>query len=506
MLKVLIADDEFYVRQGIKSIVPWNECGFEICGEGTDGDETYEKINSLNPNLVLIDIKMPGMSGLEVIRKSIENGFKGRFVIISGYSEFKYAKEAMKYGVKSYVLKPIDEDELIDIICKIKEEIYEEIEINNNNEVEMELIKKYTLSQLCLNNQTINGTEFINSINGKAFRIALLYNYNNRFYDENIIQVEEYINEKLVINTAKVFKVKNRIAILFYDKGIECVISVLEKVKKDIEKELQTTIFITVGDEVNEIDNINNSYKSAEYLMKRRYLYLENGIIFKDIIKSKNISEFNEEYFLESLYTYIEIGELNKIKETLYNLEEYIRTHSYEEKEIKSLLIVYYVKIKDKIISTYGLTEKLELKSKVIIEEINNKNSLGEVMTFLIEELSYISKVIAIDLPNRGVERVVKYVDNKYYKDLKLEGLAKIFNYNSCYLGKLFKDSTGKSFNTYLDIVRIEEAKKLLIEDKLKVYEICEKVGYKNIDYFYAKFKKHVGISPLNYKKKISYN
>ena len=122
-------------------------------------------------------------------------------------------------------------------------------------------------------------------------------------------------------------------------------------------------------------------------------------------------------------------------------------------------------------------------------------------MEVLLKGLSSISKEICTNSNNSSIKRVVKYVEKNYYKDLKLENLAEIFNYNSAYLGKIFKSYAGESFNTYLDKIRIEEGKKLLVEENLKVYEVCERIGYKNIDYFHSKFKKYVGISPLNYKK-----
>lgn len=113
MLKVLIIDDEVNVRQGIKIIVPWAESGFEICGESGDALEGEDMIMNLQPDIVLIDIRMPGKLGVDIIRDATTHGFKGKFIVISGYSNFEYAKTTMKYGVKSYILKPIDEDELI---------------------------------------------------------------------------------------------------------------------------------------------------------------------------------------------------------------------------------------------------------------------------------------------------------------------------------------------------------------------------------------------------------
>lgn len=387
MLKVLIADDKPCVREVMKNIINWDECGFIICGDETDDDDTYQKSGNLNLDSVL------------------------------------------------------------------------------------------------------------------SLTIALISNDKNKFYSDNIINLERYIKEKLIISNINVFKVKNKIAIIFYDKSIECIYSLLKKLKIQIEKELEENFFITIGEEVNDINKINYSYESAENLMNYRYLYFNEGIIYNDKINNIINSQFSEEEIINNLYTYIEIGEIAEIEKNFLLLEKVIIEKKYNEEQIKALLTTYYIKLKDNVMSDYHVKESLDMDNKIIIEKIYSKNSLHEVIKFLTDRFLSISKYVASNSTDKGIKRIVKYVDNKYYSDLKLESIAEIFNYNSSYLGKLFKDTTGKNFNTYLDNVRIEEAKKLLLKDKLKVYEIGEKVGYKNIDYFYCKFKKYVGVSPLNYKK-----
>ena len=362
-----------------------------------------------------------------------------------------------------------------------------------------EVIKEYDLDQLCLNNHLEESKKRLNSIKNKSLAIALISNDKNKF--DNIINLEKLVKEKLVINNINIFKVKNRVAIIFYDKSIECIYSLLKKIKIQLEKELKENLFITIGEEINNINKINYSYESAEDLMKNKYLYFNEGIIYNDKIKNITNSHFNEEEIINNLYTYIEIGEISEIEKKFLLLEKVIIEKKYSEEQIKALLTTYYIKLKDNVMSNYHVKESLDMDNKIIIEKIYSKNSLHEVIKFLIDIFFYISKYVASNSTDKCIKRIVKYVDNKYYSDLKLESIAQIFNYNSSYLGKLFKDTTGENFNTYLDNVRIAQAKKLLVEDKLKVYEICEKVGYKNIDYFYCKFKKYVGISPLNYKK-----
>ncbi|MDV4151166.1 response regulator [Clostridium sp. AL.422] len=505
MLKVFIADDELHIREEIKNIINWNERGFIICGEGIDGEDTYEKICVLKPDLVLMDIKMHRKSGLDVLRDVKKKGFLGKFIIVSEYSEFNYVKEAMRYGAKSYLLKPIDKDELLDVVNEIKKEISYEKNLNINIQSRFQLIKEQVLSQLCLNNKSEEVKESLNSTNNKSLYIALISTDKNKFDNDNTIDLERCLKEKLFSKNTNIFKVRNRIAIMFYDKSIEYIYSLLRKIKIQIEEEMKENLFITIGEEFNNIFKINYSYESAKDLMKNRYLYLNEGIIYKDKIKNIINSPISEEQIINNLYSYIEIGEVYEIERSFLLLETLIIEKNYKEEQIKALLTTYYIKLKDDIISNYDVKESLDMDNRITIEEIYSRNSLHEVIKYLIDKFLIISKHVASNLKGKGIRRIVKYVDNKYYRDLKLEDLAEIFNYNSSYLGKLFKDTTGKSFNTYLDHVRIEQAKKLIIEDKLKVYEICEKVGYKNIDYFYYKFKKYVGTSPLNYKKLSNY-
>ena len=502
MLKVLIADDELIVREAIKNTINWDESGFIICGEGTDGEDTYQKICNLKPDLVLIDIKMNKKSGLDVIRDVRKKGFVGKFIIVSEYSEFNYVKDAMRFGAKAYLLKPIDKNELLDIIKEIKKEFFYERNLNINIESKFELIKENVLSQLCLNKNLKEEKEILKYIKSKSLYIALISNEENKLDNDNIIDLEKWIKEKLSIKNINIFKVKSRVAIIFYDKSMDYIYSILKKMKTQFEKEMKENLFITIGQEVKNINEINYSYETARELMKNRYLYINEGIIYKDKIKNIINSQVTEEELIDTLYSYIEIGEVHEIEKSFLLLEKIIIEKNYKEEQVKALLTTYYIKLKDSIISNYHLKESLDMDNKKVIEEIYSKNSLHEAIKFLIDRFLSMSKYVASNLKGKGIKRIVKYVDNKYYRDLKLEDLAEIFNYNSSYLGKLFKDTTGKSFNTYLDNVRIEQAKRLLLEDKFKVYEVCEKVGYKNIDYFYYKFKKYVGISPLSYKKR----
>lgn len=123
METLFIADDENAIREGLKQIIDWNALGFTLCGEASNGKDALAQILALSPDLVLLDVKMPGLHGTEVIRQAREAGFTGKCIILSGYADFHYAQEAIRSGVRFYLTKPIDEDELLETVTQIREEL-----------------------------------------------------------------------------------------------------------------------------------------------------------------------------------------------------------------------------------------------------------------------------------------------------------------------------------------------------------------------------------------------
>ncbi|MBS5884476.1 MAG: response regulator [Clostridium sp.] len=503
MLKVLIIDDEPYVREGLKHIIDWEENGFEICGEAADGDEGYSKILDLKPDIILIDIRMPGKLGIDIIKDSKENGVKGKFIVISGYSNFEYAQKAIKYGVKEYLLKPIDEDELLEIALKLKKEIEEEKKNEARVEKNKIALRQYVLTQLILKKDISEYEDIKNNLNTSSFQVALISNSLNQYNFDNIIKIEEIILENIdEKENIDIIKLGDRLALVIRNINVNYAHKLLNNVKLSLDKSLGGNNFIALGEEVNDIQDIYKSYRSAKNLTNNKFLFNNSEIASNLLVEKENVDlNLDEKKILSKIITYTEIGQKDKFNENLNILEKLVRAKGLREDEIKVTITRSLLDFKEKIKKDYKLKEEnLKIEEK-IIDKIYYEENLKGVMEVLLKGLSSISKEICTNSNNSSIKRVVKYVEKNYYKDLKLENLAEIFNYNSAYLGKIFKSYAGESFNTYLDKIRIEEGKKLLVEENLKVYEVCERIGYKNIDYFHSKFKKYVGISPLNYKK-----
>lgn len=500
MLNVLIIDDEPNVRLGLRKIIPWEENGFQVCGEGQDAEDGFEKIMTISPDIVLIDIKLPGKLGTDVIKQAREAGFTGKFIIVSGYSNFEYAKTGIKYGVKSYILKPVDEDELMDLLLELKTEIENERLWQKEKK-----IVQYSKLQNFILDENDDGLEEDAQIKEEyskyeSFRIALISEVNSH---EKKIKFEELVNEHLKsYGDVDVIKIDRDILILFKDFNNKRIDNISEELKNKLDKNLHTNIFISLGCEVNNIKKIQQSYNEAKKLLSNRFLFLEQGIISKESLdKIDKTKVFNFDTIIEKIYSYVEISDTENIIREFKKLEKLVIQRNYAEEQIKVMCIKIFLDLKEKLNNDYDLNEIVIKSKEEIIENIYSKISLKNIVDYLIENFNNIANQIGGTSSENIIKRVINYMNTNYYKDLKLEILAEIFNYNSAYLGKLFKSNVGESFNTYLDKIRIEKAKYLLVEEKLKVYQVCERVGYKNIDYFHSKFKKYVGISPLNYKK-----
>jgi two-component system response regulator YesN len=507
MLKVLIVDDEPIVREGLKSIICWQEYGYEICGEGIDGRDGLEKVLTLNPDLVLMDIKMPGMQGIEVIKAAKEAGYNGKSIILTGYSDFEYAQSSIKLGINSYLLKPIDEDELIDTIKKLYEDVEREKKLKRQLTDSKRYLKEAVINRIINGVENLDGLQTdISSCNIKlsfdSFQVALIEEQEKGEKDSSKFtqHVEEY------------FKSYNHVDIVYKD-GLAILLikgagnleaeRLLERFNKSFVLHIKKDVIIVLGRVVQSLGDVKISYKDCQNLLNRRFFYNKSFMFWQSISKQQNDEQSIAllHTYTEDLYTYIEISDFEKIEDKLNTLQKFFINSNYTPDKVKGICVNIFGELKDKIITNYNNLRDLILSREDIIHGIYDKNTLLELIEYMCRELKELANKLCNDSSENVMKRILNYIEKNYHKDIKLEGLAEIFNYNSAYLGKMFKNYTGENFNSYIDKIRIENAKQLLSSKEFKVYEVSEKVGYKNIDYFYGKFKKYVGISPKEFKK-----
>lgn len=507
MYQMMIIDDEQIVREGLMHLLPWEDYKFNICAEGTDGIDGLEKLLRYQPELVLVDVKMPGINGLELIKRAREQGYEGNFIILTGYSDFEFAKTAITLGVKDYLLKPIDEDELAGNLIKIANELDEKKHKNKHMELSEQGAKQEMLRRLLfyvedkdILHEQINS--YALNFNYTSFCVAIL---SNESPDTNGV-IEYPSKEKLAImlkgfQDIEKVTIEDKWVLICKGRGYKECLSQFMLNNECLTKLYGEKYFIAMGHDVSHWEDLHYSYECAKLLLDYQFIYQnEKSVSINALEQSRKMTLDN---LYEQIYFQIEIGDLDELTASFVMIEEYCKLKLLKESEVKIYLLRNIFLLKELLDERFPDSREKFPKYQELETIINSGKNLNTLLDTIKVYCKQISSIIGFSGGDNVIKRINAYIERNYQKDLKLESIAKLFNYNSAYLGKLFKKEMGESFNNFIDHIRIEKAKQMLIETNLKVYQVSEKVGYSNIDYFYSKFKRYVGVSPKEFKKTI---
>lgn len=517
METVFIADDEKNIRDGLKCIIDWNALGFHICGESGNGDDALSSILKTQPSLVLLDIRMPKLTGIDLIRIAREQGYSGKFIILSGYSDFAYAQAAIRYGVNFYLTKPIDEDELLEAVSSIKAEL----EASQNASKHIKLYRQKAKDVIL--HELITGTykdEDLESLSESDFQKlsldadiyqAVIYEKFGLAPEDSCYSFAQILNitnsgnhsfEHLIENGKDVILLKGNFAL----QKFQDFINHYER-KTPQQGSPMDSLFLAYGRPVKNLDEIYLSYEEAVTLIKRRFFCIQGqhtlgyqelpSVLFKE----HTINDTKLQEYCDTLVNSLQGANRKQIASTLFSLEEYLYNVDDSIADVKLFLTDLCLQIKEHISKVYN-NSRITLPSNAeIIDRIENYHYLYEIILYISEQVKGV--IDSTDNASRDtiLDDILFYINNNFQNNIKLETIAPLFGYNSAYLGKLLTKATGENFNSYVDHLRIEHSKKLLELQNMKVYEVSEQVGYKNVDYFHKKFKKYVGISPAEYRK-----
>jgi two-component system response regulator YesN len=511
-IKVLIVDDEEIVRNGIKNILDWEALGCVIAGEASNGNEALEKIRTLAPAVVLLDINMPEMTGIDLLAEVSGNPEKypshPQFLILSGYSDFDYAQKALNYGARGYIVKPVDEDVLEEKVKAIVKDIQKESEVATlRNQAEVEKLGQRFVQMFVFGavEDAFEEDEAPDSLYQVALISPELCGYVGQL---QALQISVDENFSFIDHIS--FSMDPYYIILFKNDGGNAVLRHMERFCTNIRKNKHGAM-AALGDSGRGLQGALNSFKQAEKIYKQLFFYQSKPFISQRDIDSdpealermKKKTPENREDFekdITTLVNYIEIYELQKINEILTKGLKWLRTSALSEDEIKKICMAFIVEVQNGLHAKHPEKEFETVSALDLVTLIYTQSYFDEIADMVHDFILGLAESFTSNTANSTVLKVVQYVKNNYNTDMKLEMLGNLFNCNSAYLGKKFREYTGVPFNTYMDIIRIEEAKKLLKSSKYKIYEISKMVGYSNTDYFYLKFKKHTNMTPKEYK------
>ncbi|MCD7825657.1 MAG: response regulator [Clostridiaceae bacterium] len=513
MNTVLIADDELIIRQGLKCIIEWETFGFEIIGEASNGEEALRFILEQKPDLVMLDIRMPKRNGLEVVNESRKKGYHGKIIILSGFSDFKYAQTAIRYGVEYFLTKPIDEDELAGTVKEIAQTLSKEKSQQMAFDHYKDRARAMILYDILSGNiQTDNLHLQDIGLDAEKYQVVIYEKYSHHattmpYHFSDLLNVTNEDNssyETIIMDNNEILLLKGTIVLNKFKHFLEHY----EGEQKPQTNSPLDSLFIAYGRIVDSINDVHISYEEALRLLQRRFFceHRQHTIGYQDLpkISDKEAVEFNDKIlqeYCEKLIGFIQAAKRNQVAETLNELEHRLYCSTDNIAKLKLFLTDLYLSIKEKLSHLYHNANIPFPGNADIIRQISEKYYLYEIILFFTEQFEMIMRAIGNPSSGSVIDDIIHYIQHNYMDNIKLETLAPLFGYNSSYLGKIFTKKVGIGFNMFVDQVRIDASKKLLESTDLKVYEIAERVGYRNVDYFHTKFKKYVNQSPAEYRK-----
>lgn len=508
MHKLLIVDDEPMIREGLKSIIDWVGLGFQWVGEAANGPDAITRHAELAPDLILMDIRMPGMDGMQVIEEIRKKDSKCHFLILSGYADFSYAKQAIVYGVDGYILKPIDDEELYEYAQRISVIINKQSVQEISQEQSVLLRREELLQDVMLKQANDSGIAELHGLLGEAIKTYQLMLIQWSLTEEHHAAAVAAAKRKLSksIDNGCVgwtFSYASYTVVLLTDYLVQNGSRELLKqwLQQAAEPELSYTA--VAGEAVRFLADLPHSFETALGTIQYSFL-LSPGEIYLGSSKPSDSGEQQEdadgatiEELAQKLFYTLDIGSQEGVQQTLRDAGALICAKNRFEQRIKMSFAQMLTIVINKLTAVHvQLSVQDELR---IITDLYKQTHYDDMMQYLGERLSQLAFRLGNSSNVTVIKQMTDFIERHYAENLKLETMAELFNYNSGYLGKMFKNFTGEHFNTYLDQVRIQHAIELL-QKGLKVHQVSELVGYANVDYFHSKFKKYKGLSPSSFK------
>lgn len=515
MIRALIVDDESKTRMGLAKYIEWNRLGVDIIQLAGSAEEALDMCEEFEPEIVLSDIRMRGMTGVEMCRIIHEKYPKCLMIFISGFSDKEYLKAAIELGVVQYIEKPVDRDELEAAVKKmvriIRESRASKIEETRsratiNREAFLQLLEKpheKTDYGELLNRAGIDVSK------GSCFRVCILH---AEAAVVNLVSIKEfiggYIPEKKE-NISYYFELigSRRVAIIIQgDKNVADENSgVMCGLFKITEMPEFRGFFIAVGKAVCNASDIHESMQYAKEVEET--LFFKGYGVTTAEKKPEGDFDVDKEPYVNEIKEALRAGKTQNALDVLDRMSQtYIENTVTKSGYIKSYYYTLWYTIAKEYVKIYPKARENIVKSyesdSMQIEEIDTIEGLR---AFLSEKLEVFEKESSRDQSNNAIVAKVKQIIEMEYgrSELSVKELAEDVYLTPTYLSTLFKQKTGRTIGNYLTEIRVEHAKELLQDKQLKLYNVSEQVGYGDPNYFAKIFKKSEGVTPSEYREQI---
>ena len=543
MLKIFLAEDEVVVRETIKRMIPWEELGFELVGEAADGEMALPLLIRQQPDLLITDIKMPFMDGLTLARLAKKEIPGLKVVILSGYDDFNYAKQAIGIGVEDYLLKPITKNALIERLSEIRSRYeHEKTQKDYYEKFQREMQAYEKNSSRDFFEALVGGSMDMMEVYKRAEKLGLdivAEAYNVLIFtmncDEDFSgQRDEYSSwEAESLELLENFFAGHSSAMLFrsniFSYGVllkgqretieENTRACVDEIRKILSRQDgRREWFLAVGQSVERLSQIQKSYHTASRAFSQRYLYDENILYYDEMETMEHPggqAETEDNAYLQK----VDVNALNPaiLQKFLSNglqeeTENFVKDYFYAigQEPMESLVFRNYVILNVRF-SVISFIKGLGCDTNEM-ESADTEEVLAESGKNMESAIAYAKKMIsqAIEIrdqnsgnKNRSIlKTAVDFIDSHYMdEEISLNTVANVANVSSNHFSALFSQNMGQTFIEYLTSLRMNKAKELLRCTGMRSSEIAGEIGYKDAHYFSYLFKKTQGMTPSDYRK-----
>ncbi|MEK3725465.1 response regulator [Paenibacillus sp. FSL H8-0034] len=538
-MKVLIVDDEAQIRRWIETLVQRTDLDIQVVGTCSNGKEALEACRSLPVEVVITDIKMPVMDGIELIRQLKEEFPAISTLIMSSYSEFHYASEALKAGASNYMLKAeVTVDDLRAALRKVqvelkaeqnrKEEIYSLKSTVNGNQ--------YALRSLYFNELIRGKPSAIQEFEAKmnAFRLQLanqhmilmtisIDDYRNailtaKIQDKELLELAmiNIIDETLLTETGSgcsfVYETNLLVAMMNSNRSgsksaREATLQYAHRIASHLSEFLQISISIGISLPYSDIRQLGRQFEEACEALNRKQFYGKRSIAWYNEDSHLSGDSLNKELpeGLEALSQLLDQGQYKQAFLNLNVMLDKMEHHKlYTEKEVKAfgLEIAFLIQQASRRLREFTVQAPMVYEPDPVLQEISDLTAFEQVKQWLIVRMRYFTEAAEVRRHpySETIGKVCELIKTSYAEGISLQQAADAVHLNKTYLSELFKKETGISFNDYVTQIRIEKVKQLIRSGEATIGILAERVGYPDGSYLTRVFKKITGMTPLEFK------
>lgn len=523
-MNVVLVDDEKGILDGLRLLIERYISECRIIGVAYNGIEGVKRIQEQRPDIVITDIRMPQADGLEMIRLLKEAGCQTKFILLSGYADFEYARKGMQLGVQFYLNKPVEEEELRDCIYQVMEDIKaEKAKLQEVEDLKQEVHSR--MQEISLRDIIDVGSEntaYVEEllrmasipIEGNLFVCALLElgNAFERLKEFDLEPVFRQIDHALG-QYQKVYRFRYsraQIAVIVAHSGdmaYEKLIGSIQRLKESLYRELKLSMTVGIGTVHKRAAGISRSFEEARYALSYKVIKgLDVVIPYPEIMSLPGTSHpISEEMIiqLESGLDNMDEAECVRIIREIFRQMEAERGMSPIDLQLQCLNILLSSVRK---MSFLQLQQNNFLGRNILSPEgISRIRTLEQLEQWMVQVIrGIISFKLENNIPKKKdiIAEIKEYVKEHYNDQISLAELSERFFINPYYLSQLFKQKTGDTYLNFLAQIRINKSKELLEKTDMKVYEICQMVGYSDTQHFARLFEKLAGCKPSEYRKK----